>query len=191
MKDLIIPCNVEAHSRALVAIVGEENAQLILKAYKAIDSAMVFGYERGLAEAPKGSQVDPSELETQNKFMFEQSYAEGYKDGMEAAEGYDANLSDQVFKNGYKAGYDDARCEYHCDDQLSYDDGYVAGVSDARVCPADADREVARLCEADEDRGDIYDCSEYTPIDDVYYNGDSGDEQPYDARFHENIVDTF
>jgi hypothetical protein len=152
MKDLIIPVNNEAHSRALVAVVGEETAQVILRAYKAIDSAMMFGYERGLKEAAEASAAKE---------------ATDYK---------------AAFECGYKAGYMDAEEGYRSEDNLSeeknlkdsYDDGYINGVSDARMSPSTADRIVAKLCYADEDFEDFYD-------EDEFYEGDSGDENDVSA----------
>lgn len=163
MKDLIIPVNNEAHSRALVSVVGEDTAQVILRAYKAIDSAMVFGYERGLKYAVDAADIDPEpKLNAQEEGA---DWPEGSQvKPMNAVQ----LLEHEAFKNGYdagyEAGYNNAHAERDENEQRksSYDDGYVDGVSDARMCPAEADARVAELCGYDdfetmEDFEDFYD----------------------------------
>jgi hypothetical protein len=130
MKDLIIPVNNEAHSRALVAVVGEETAALVLKAYQAIDSAMVFGYERSQAEEAEKRKV----------------LAEEYVAALQRSEDRDTK---DAFNNGYNAGFVDGSEDLSNQERAAYDDGYVDGVSDARVFPAYADERVAELCSED------------------------------------------
>jgi hypothetical protein len=165
MKEFIIPCNNEAHSRALEAVVGPEKAQEVLKAYKAIDAAMVFGYERGCketTEALKVSEDDKSEREAQDKFLFSQGHAEGYVEGWNAADL--SGHGQSAYDHGYEAGSNDAP---------DYDDGYCAGVSDARLWPQFADEEVARLCSSDEfDETNVSDSGDET--DEVFFNDASG-----------------
>lgn len=182
MKEFIIPVNVEAHSRALVAIVGEESAQLILKAYKAIDSAMVFGYERGHKDGSEEVNVASEALQALSR---NEGYAEGQR-----------QYAEDSWEAGYSKGLSDGYTE--ADDSCAYDDGYCHGVSDARLCPADADREVARLCGEDDIREDIsliheddiggglyqrysgcpcgYPLCTYHDEEPPAYQGDSGDE---------------
>jgi uncharacterized protein with von Willebrand factor type A (vWA) domain len=100
MKEFIIPVNNEAHSRALEAVVGPETAQAILRAYKAIDSAMVFGYERGLKEAAEAALVN----DVEDREPFEAGYDAGYAD----AEVNDRNRA-LDYDDGYVAGVSDAR----------------------------------------------------------------------------------
>jgi hypothetical protein len=168
VKEFIIPVNNEAHSRALETIVGPETAQLVLKAYKAIDSAMVFGYERGTRDTLASTAEEAAE--SREKFSegydagyskaltaHSSSYDAGYEAGFEkgTCEGYTDGHSD-----GYDAGYSEAYTTYYNNNY--YDDGYVDGVQDARLCPDLADEEVARLCGDDEfdesnisDSGDV------------------------------------
>jgi hypothetical protein len=132
VKEFIIPVNNEAHSRALETIVGPETAQLVLKAYKAIDSAMVFGYERGTRDTLASTAEEAAE----SREKFSEGFDAGYSEGFTADEGYTDGHSD-----GYTAGFSGSS---------NYDDGYVDGVQDARLCPDLADEEVARLCGDDE-----------------------------------------
>lgn len=98
MKDLIIPVNNEAHSRALVEVVGEETALLVIKAYKAIDSAMAFGYQRGLKD---GADAQAKEDADDVQAVFGNGYDAGFAD---------AEQSDQAsYDDGYVAGVSDAR----------------------------------------------------------------------------------
>jgi len=160
MKDLIIPANAEALSRAQIAIVGEDTTRLIMEAYKLIDSAMVFGYQK--------SQED--EAEGRKKL------AEEY---IAAQQAYEARDTSQAFRHGYDEGFEQAGGgeDIPAAQQESYDDGYVDGVSDARAFPRFADDQVALLCAGDE----FYDREDYIYEEDVLdheymYEGDSGDE---------------
>lgn len=127
MKDLIIPVNNEALSRALVAVAGETMTKTIVDAYKEIDSAMVFGYERGVAEAKVAKDAAYEEGRRQsNEDAWEAGYAKGFDDGEDVA-----GLSEAEEEN-------------------VYNDGYVDGVSDARMWPSFADQRVAELCGSDE-----------------------------------------
>ena len=45
----IQPCNSEALKRALEAVSGTEVAKITIAAYQAIDQAMKFGYDAGIA----------------------------------------------------------------------------------------------------------------------------------------------
>jgi hypothetical protein len=167
VKEFIIPVNNEAHSRALETIVGPETAQLILKVYKAIDSAMVFGCERGTRDTLASTAEEAAESREKFSEGYDAGYSEAYTtyysnnydDGYEAGfekgtcGGYTDGHSD-----GYTAGFSDASI----DGSSNYDDGYVDGVQDARLCPDLADEEVARLCGDDEfdesnisDSGDV------------------------------------
>lgn len=136
MKALIIPVNNEAHSRALEALFGPEKSQEFLKAYQAIDKAMLFGYERGCKETLQNLHEMTAE-------EAEPHYEAGTIAGRAA---------------GYTAGYLAAEEAYHQQAQNdtaknlndSYNDGYVDGVSDARVMPEEADRVVAGLCGEDD-----------------------------------------
>jgi hypothetical protein len=162
MKDFIIPVNNEAHSRALVAVVGEETAALVLKAYQAIDSAMVFAYERSQAEEAEKRKVLAEEyvaaLQRSEDRDTKDAFKQGYDTGYKAAE--DAGALEAYHRAEYDDGYTDGVSDFRIwgnstpegvsNAQAQYDDGYVDGVSDARACPADADREVARLCSEDE-----------------------------------------
>jgi len=175
MKDLIIPVNNEALSRALVAVAGEAMAKTIVDAYKAIDAAMVFGYERSQAE----------EAEKRKEM------AEGYVAALHSSEDRDTQ---EAFDNGYEQGFADGK-EYvellsDAEEHNVYNDGYVNGVSDARVWPSCADRRVRELCGEDQvadginvkyfsDSGDY----EFTGDDNFfanYGNEDSGDENDSD-----------
>lgn len=211
MKDLIIPVNNEAHSRALEALFGPEKSQEFLKAYQAIDSAMVFGYERGLKDA-----VDTYTIEPAAQLNATAEGAEGIFKAQVVPQNAVEALEKEAFSNGYdigkhegrmegfKAGYMDAEAAYRSEDLVqaaqnmedSYNDGYVDGVSDARMMPAEADRVVAELCvedeevdayddQADEDGFDgTYDNYDIFTYDDEYTyvdDVDSGDEQPIAA----------
>lgn len=144
MKEFIIPVNNEAHSRALKAIVGDDTAQLVLKAYQAIDSAMVFGYERGLSDAAAASNKQAteaatdisSEREAQDKFLYSTARAAGFDAGYEAAE-------DNWRNSDHGMQVQDTQL------QGSYDDGYVDGVKDAREDPEEADDYIGFLTDAD------------------------------------------
>lgn len=138
MKDLIIPVNNEAHSRALTALFGPEKAQEFLKAYQAIDSAMAFGYERATADAAEASKKQ----------------AEEYVEALQRSEDRDHK---EAFKQGYDAGFNDGADGRQDVEKSAYDYGYVDGVSDARMSPSDADRIVEELCSADEAEVDDYD----------------------------------
>lgn len=140
MKDLIIPVNNEALSRALIAVVGEENTKMVVEAYKLTDQAMVFGYEKSQNE----------EAEARKKM------AEDYVAALQRAERRDTKSS---FDDGFEEGAAFARGS---EDQSAYDDGYVDGVADARAWPKYADEQLERLCSADEydeanvsDSGDV------------------------------------
>jgi hypothetical protein len=150
MKDFIIPVNNEALSRALVAVAGEDTAKLIVQAYQAIDQAMVFGYERGLAAAALASK---EEKDAAMSGSYDAGYDTGLRDGHEEMEqrGFDAN------------------------DQEAYEDGYVAGVSDARARPQVADEEMERLCAAE---GFYETFDEGGPYNETNVS-DSGDEHDF------------
>jgi flagellar biosynthesis/type III secretory pathway protein FliH len=85
VKEFIIPVNNEAHSRALETIVGPETAQLVLKAYKAIDSAMVFGYERGTRDTLASTAEEAAESREKFSEGYDAGYSEGYVDGVQDA----------------------------------------------------------------------------------------------------------
>jgi hypothetical protein len=141
MKDLIIPVNNEALSRAMVSIVGDQATAMILNAYKVIDAAMVFGYERGAVSAERFEQG-----KIQGDLL---GYARGYDEGHRQRQ-------EDEWEAGYAKGLDDGNGRTEEDDQSAYDDGYVDGVSDCRMWPSFADQNVDRLCAQDE-----IDMSEY------------------------------
>jgi hypothetical protein len=142
MNDLIVPVNNEAMSRALLAVVGETNSQAVVQAYQAIDSAMVFGYQKGLAEG------DAMRKAAAEEYVAAIARAE-YTAGETLADSVEAEL-DETFKNGYDEGYDEGY-DASINDlaQATYDDGYIDGVQDARVWPRYADEQLERLCEGD------------------------------------------
>jgi hypothetical protein len=119
MKDLIIPCNNEAHSRALVATVGEETAQVVLKAYKAIDSAMVFGYERGLKDAVAVATIEPEAHLNANVEGADIETFKTYK-AMNAVEA----LEKEAFSNGYDIGKHEGLIK-------GFEDGHKASTKEA------------------------------------------------------------
>lgn len=182
MKDLIIPVNNEAHSRALAALFSPEKAQEFLKAYQAIDSAMAFGYERATADAAEASKKQAEEYVEALQRSEDRDHKEAFQNGWDAcySEANDASFA-EGHNYGYDAGhhdgitsaahaYDNGFVEgYVGFEQASYDDGYIDGGSDARVSPSEADRIVAELCSADEAEVDDYD--------------DQADEDGFDGRY--------
>ncbi len=150
MKDLIIAVNNEALSRALVAVAGEALAKTIVDTYKAIDAAMVFGYERSQEEAEKHKELAAKEYvaslqraDRDTKEAFDEGYTPGFIDGKEHA-----GLS-------------------VVEEENVYNDGYVDGVSDARLWPSYADQRVRELCGEDH---------YYAFSDGKYFAGSSVDE---------------
>ena len=123
MKDLITPVNVDALSRAQIAVVGEENTKLIIELYGMIDKAMVFGYEKGLAE---GAEIRAE-------------MADEYVAALQRQDDSRQEYADDAFERG----------RAQAEGEL-YDDGYVDGVADARAFPGFADEQVARLCAEDD-----------------------------------------
>lgn len=185
MKDLIIPVNNEAHSRALEALFGPEKSQEFLKAYQAIDKAMVFGYERGLKDAVDAATIEPKAQMNAQEEGSECSFKAQVvpQNAVEALEkeafsnGYDIGKHEGRME-GFKAGYMDAEAAYRSEDLVqaaqnmedSYNDGYVDGVSDARVSPSEADRIVAELCSEDAEVDDYADFEPLDAINDDYYH---------------------
>jgi hypothetical protein len=109
VKEFIIPVNNEAHSRALETIVGPETAQLVLKAYKAIDSAMVFGYERGTRDTLASTAEEAAE----SREKFSEGYDAGY------SEAYTTYYSNN-YDDGYVDGVQDARlCPDLADEEVA------------------------------------------------------------------------
>jgi hypothetical protein len=110
VKEFIIPVNNEAHSRALETIVGPETAQLVLKVYKAIDSAMVFGYERGT----KDTLASTAEEAAESREKFSEGYDAGY------SEAYTTYYSNNYYDDGYVDGVQDARlCPDLADEEVA------------------------------------------------------------------------
>lgn len=152
----IIPVNNEALSRAMIAVVGEEQTALITKAYQLIDAGMAYGYAQGVAHDAEKSKMAADEYVYKLDKAFERGCAQAAEDAWET--GYTKGMTD---------GADQA-------DAATYDDGYVHGVSDACLWPKYADEQVARLCSADEyDEVETFD--NYDDFADAY-QGDSGDE---------------
>lgn len=149
MKDLIIPVNNEALSRALIAIAGEEKTVVILEAYRLIDAAMIFGYQKGLNEGAEDRATAAKE------------YVEAIdRDG------------DAAYDHGFMEGHSQSAAE-------SYDDGYVDGVSDARSFPDFADDQVALLCaDAEYYEGDSGDENDFEDDGDYKFDIESGKYVP-------------
>ena len=163
MKDLIIPVNNEALSRALLAVVGETSTAAVCQAYQAIDAAMVFGYARSQEEEAEKREAQAKE----------------YVAALQRSEDRDTKASfDAGFKAGYQAaeeGYrDETDTANEANLQDAFDDGYLDGVHDARVNPEQADDYVAFLVD------ELYDYDFEAEMAEAY-QGDSGDEQPYDG----------
>jgi hypothetical protein len=169
MKDLIVPVNNEALSRVLLAIVGPDTTKTIVEAYKHIDAAMLFGYERGIAAGDamrKAAAEEYVSLLGRMDANASVAFNEGYEDGAAEAIKNLKELTDEEAEkhyeagtiagraDGFKAGYDagclEASTLHAHNNQSWYDDGYVDGVADARGCPQYADEQIARLCEQDE-----------------------------------------
>lgn len=178
MKDLIIPVNNEALSRALLMVVGEQNTKVIVEAYRLIDAAMVFGYE-------KSQNEEADKRKTQ---------AEEYVSALERA---DKRVASGSFNEGYDAGYKDAN-----EACTEYDDGYVDGVADARAFPQFADEQVALLCAGEEyyegDSGDENDYDFWPEADywdDYFHNIDEDGEAKVNAAVEgadwRDLKDTF
>jgi hypothetical protein len=142
MKDLIIPANNEALSRALVAIVGQEQTEAVLKAYQVIDQAMVFGYQRGLKVAEEQSKME-----------------------------YVKHLGLR-WQEGFDAGFVDGKHCAALSEQDSFDEGYVDGVQDARMDPETADTYLDHLCAMDSyaDNNTTLDADEFTGDDHLFAN---------------------
>lgn len=105
MKDLIIPVNNEAMSKALVGIVGEEKAKEVVAAYKAIDEAMCAGYQKGLAEG--------EELRA--------AAAKEYVEALGRANERKAEEHQEAYDDGYMDGVQDARmAPEEADDYISF-----------------------------------------------------------------------
>lgn len=172
MQDLIIPVNNEALARAMTAVVGDETAALITKAYQQIDGAMWFGYQRGLKDAgetaEKAAEETKSDDGIQSELLYRQAKLEGFEEGCR-------QRAEDEWEAGYARGFDDGE-EVTGLDETDYDSGYVDGVSDARVWPAVADAQVARICQADEfeqyvhdslfDDFEPFDYDDFEPIED-------------------------
>jgi hypothetical protein len=153
VKDLIIPVNKEALSMALVEVVGEEQAKVICQAYKALDAAMVMGYQRGLADADAafkaGFDKGAAETLTNLRELTDEEKEENFNAGQIVG-------NDIGFNRGYAASEDAA-----------YDDGYVDGVCDARSAPEYADERVSELC-SDEEVDDYDDQADLDGFDGTY-----------------------
>jgi hypothetical protein len=88
MQQFIVPVNNEALSRALVAVTSAETAELILKAYKAIEEAMTFGYQAGISAGDEQRKMAAAEyvasLELADEEL-QQAFDDGYVDGVSDA----------------------------------------------------------------------------------------------------------
>jgi hypothetical protein len=157
MQQFIVPVNNEALSRALVAVSGQENAELILKAYKAIEEAMTFGYQQGTADAKADKESRASEVLQEAVQKHDAIYNEGYNNGLADTRGQFDAIASKSYDEGYDAGREFSETWKRDEQALFYDDGYVDGVSDARMCPEEADRYVAQLCAEDEDEDEAWD----------------------------------
>lgn len=89
MKDLIVPVNNEALSRAMIACVGEQAAKLITLSYQEIDKARAFGYERGVKETTEAQAAA-------HAAALENEYNDGYVDGVSDARSDPAKADAQI-----------------------------------------------------------------------------------------------
>jgi hypothetical protein len=153
MNENIIPVNSEALSRALVAVVGEQTATAVTQAYQAIDAAMNYGFQQGLA---KGDE--------QRK-----QAAEEYVAALDRA---NVMVNHDSWELGYRKGLDDAT-----DAQEAFDDGYIEGATDARTRPEEADDYISYLCSLDLPEVDNYD--DQADIDGFDGRTDQYDELDY------------
>lgn len=75
----IVSVNNDALSRAMIAVVGEEQAALITKAYEVIDLAMAEGFREGM----KSAQAEAADLNAEAAAKeWGNGYDEGYLDGV-------------------------------------------------------------------------------------------------------------
>lgn len=83
MNANIIPVNNDALSRALVAVVGEQTAAVIVKSYQELDKAMADGYKAGFeAGRTAGFQeaVDMIDVEACEQIAYDDGYVDGVSD---------------------------------------------------------------------------------------------------------------
>jgi uncharacterized protein YecT (DUF1311 family) len=131
MNENIIPVNSEALSRALVAVVGEQTATAVTQAYQAIDAAMNYGFQQGLAKV-------------------EERLKQAAEEYVAALERTDKAAYDHGFQESHAQAVEDA-------EQVAFDDGYIEGATDARTRPEEADDYIAYLCSLDLPEVDNYD----------------------------------
>lgn len=179
MQDLIIPVNNEALSRAFAAVLTPEQATLVGQAYTAIDKAMRYGFEKGIAVAAERAKIIETVAEANEPVVdlgvtgavntvqaAREAYDEGFNAGAAETLQNLRNMTAEEEQKHYEAGWITGRAEgyeagfkngYKAADG-EYDDGYVDGVSDARSHPEFADDEVAALCDTEvyyDDQADI------------------------------------
>jgi hypothetical protein len=113
MNENIIPVNSEALSRALVAVVGEQTATAVTQAYQAIDAAMNYGFQQGLAKGEEQRKQAAEEYVA----ALGRAENEGFNAGADGKQ----DAEQVAFDDGYIEGATDARTRpEEADDYIAY-----------------------------------------------------------------------
>jgi hypothetical protein len=105
--------NSEALSRALVAVVGEQTATAVTQAYQAIDAAMNYGFQQGLAKGEEQRKQAAEEYVA----ALGRAENEGFNAGADGKQ----DAEQVAFDDGYIEGATDARTRpEEADDYIAY-----------------------------------------------------------------------